>query len=226
MERRYVVGSGWFAKPGETGKDVIHKRWLANVRQAYPNAKAIFIVSHTSKHPDSQGVQWIDVPYNMGSVQAHDNDPNPPLYCGCMAAYLSLAMLAYTSGADFIYQEWDELVFGPILDTMYEDARRQGLDVLIGKSDHRYGSDVTLTFMRHSIIPFFVQAFTSIQESDSRLRPECKFTQLVKKYPQNVGFFSFDCGEHRPLNMDAKVWYANKFTHEEVVEAQRRGLLE
>lgn len=164
---------------------------------------------------------------NLGHVGDLLNGSKPYDFCGWSSGVLALAMIAYSNESDFLYKEQDCLAFGPWVEQMYAD---------MGDGDMVFGRKMqgppympcaqSLFLVRHSFIPHFVGQYLYMGSDKIETNlPEHKFQKLEDNNPGRIRRLSFGYDRERPINFDDKVWYAQKFTHQELEELKKRKLV-
>lgn len=211
--------------------------WVANLlKHATPRPENILILSvdnqwHPIWHPFSY--QWC-LRGNLGHVGALIDGTKDREICGWSAAIMTLAMASYANETDMIYLESDCLAFGKWVEQIYKDLGDG--DFVFG---HQHQSEPwmecsqSLFLVRHRFIPAFVSDYISF--GDERHKdlnghednlPERKFVKLEQKYgPEKVKRLSFGVDRCRPLPLESPVWYAQRFTAEELDTLREKGLL-
>lgn len=177
---------------------------------------------------EDYGYSFITLSGNPGHVGDLLSGAKPHDFCGWSSAILALAMIAYCDESDLAYVEQDALVFGPWLERMYAD---------MGDGDMVFGAKMTkppymacsqsLFLIRHRFIPEFVQRYIAMgKDGDPANLPETKFARLEEQLgSERIKRLSFGVDRERPIPFDDEVFFAQKWTQEEIDEAKRRGLL-
>jgi hypothetical protein len=226
MERRCCVVTGFWAEPDDDEKLQFLQLWLRNTCLVCDPASIIIL--NVSKIPLSQRYSnCIDIGHNLGHVRDLDRLPilQRPQLAGWSSGFLLGAMLAYSRNADYIYKEQDCLAFGPWLDGLYGELDSLEADMLVGRFEHRYQIEQSLTIVRHSFIPIVVQAYLAIELDDATLRPELKFLRIMNSHSERIRFFSFGAGRNRPIDFDAPIFYCQHLTSVEIEDLAARGLI-
>jgi hypothetical protein len=197
MGEKYVLGAGFYARPGHEYKQFMHKHWVDNTLK-YTDPKAAYVIVQDSeiKYPCTDPrFQYIHVPCNIG----HVSNMLPFQLCGWTVAFITGAMLAYSSGKDYIFKEQDCLAFGPWVETIYTHAQKEGKEFLFGNS-REYIIEQSLVWIKHSMIPRAIELYLSIPEPDSRscYLPEDKFVMIEQKMGSKAGRLPFEFGRNRP----------------------------
>lgn len=151
------------------------------------------------------------------------NTPKPWQYCGWTGTVLALALIAYNDCRDLIFKEQDCLCFGPWVDALYSELGSRKM--IFGKSRHMACAQ-SLFLVKHDYIPDFVRDYLSMpNDRDINWLGEQKFAWMKQRFPDEVCQFSFGCDRDRPIPWDDPVFYCQKWRREELLEAERRGLL-
>lgn len=224
----YLLGSGYHATPG-SGQAEFASLWQANVKRfARPApAKVVIISVGHSVYPvprDSELLETvIDLDGNLGHVGDLLNGAKQHELCGWSAAVLTLAMLAYTAELDLMVLEQDCLAFGPWVEQTYQDL---GDGQVVFGSCKLMGVAQSLFLVRHAYLPKFVSLYLGLgTDNNWQMLPEHKFHTLERLYPEEWRRLSFPFDRDRPLDYELPVWYAQKFTAEELDELKARGLI-
>jgi|694.fasta_scaffold03825_15 hypothetical protein len=216
---KYVIGTGyhWRSEWDEKMANI----WIANTEKYSPSWYCACTI-HTM--PQAIHTKQIFCNHNLGHVGDLIKENRSGL-CGWSASVVTLALIAYNCGRDFIYKEADCLWFGDILGKMYQDCGDKGM-VFGAKMDAApWMACAQSTFLiKHWFILEFVRDYLALPD-DKDMLPEDKFVKLEENAPDNYRRLSFGVDRMRPLPWDAEVWYAQQWSEEEIKEAQSRGLL-
>lgn len=235
---RCLIGSGYVS--GE-GREQFAELWRVNFTNYYPAndyavSRIAIVANGDANRPLATigyRVEWIDLQGNNGHIGDLINGRKDRDYCGWTSAVCALAMLAYSDESDFVYREQDCLCFGPWLEQLYTDMG-DGMMAFGGKmlTEPYMECAQSLFIVRHRFIPEFVAHM--LVSGDERRKdeegkednlPERKFHRLREKHPEIVKALSFGVDRERPLPYDSPVWYAQKFTDEELEELRKRGMI-
>lgn len=147
----------------------------------------------------------------------------PYAWCGWSVSIMSLAMIAYFNETDFIWKEQDCLAFGDWTKQIYDEVGDK--DVMFGS--WRPGAANSLFWVRHSFIPEFVRLYlgTGDERLDCNLG-EKKFERLEAEHPSRFGRYTFGYDRDRPFCMKQPVFYAQKFSPQELVDLRAAGLID
>jgi len=167
--------------------------------------------------------QVIDFDGNLGHVHHLINDIKPHVFGGWSASIIALAMLAYNAELDFVYREQDVLAFGPYIDTMYSEIGHAGM--IFGNYTGMPCAQ-SLFLVKHAAIPDFVKDYLSMGgDRDIQNLPEHKFANLERMDDRKYKRFSFGYDRSRPINFDDPVWYAQRFTPDEIRDLHIKGMV-
>lgn len=232
-EMRYMLGSGFYERPGGFSHE-FSVFWYSNNARAdvAPQSRVIIAVAsppHGIKYPYPYEV--INLQGNLGHIGELLNGKNR-MFCGWSSSLIALAMLAYTNETDLIYKEQDCLCFGNWVKQMYADMGDGGM-VFGGKmnSEPYMPCAQSLILIRHSFIPEFIANYI-IMGDERRLNsegkadnlPEDKFCRMRENMPEKIKALSFGVDRERPIPFDAPVWYVQQLTRDEFEELKQRGL--
>lgn len=180
-------------------------------------------------------IDFIPLQGNCGHVHqliGKQEPAKPHEFCGWSASVITGAMLAYTNETDFVYLEQDALAFGPVIEKMYEEC---------GDAKMIFGRKMqaapwmpcaqSLFLIKHEFIPDFVRFYINagadrdIKGSQALNLPEHKFMKLKEWFPDLVTQFGFGYDRERPIDPFDKVWYAQKFTRDELITLRDAKLI-
>jgi hypothetical protein len=231
----YLLGTGSFN--GSPGLDWFAKIWLDNtVMFGDPLPAQIVVVSVGDSKPPYPAVTpdglckitTLDLPGNLGHVhQLLGKKPPFKTYnhCGAVGTFMALAMIAYCAECDFVYKEQDCLAFGPWVNQLYHCMTPEG-GMAFGRGK-MLGSAQSLFVVRHGFIPTFVDyLINSGSERQLQNLPEYKFNRLIEKMPVKVKWLNFGYDRDRPFDSRDMIWYAQKFTPDELRKIAAEGLVD
>lgn len=229
----YLLGSGFHGGQKEREFGVIWANGLIKYCSVIPEHIAILSVGGSEPYKRLFHVDgWpqeeiVHLKGNNGHVgQLMGGEKTGPL-CGWSAALLWLCMTAYANESDLLFYEQDVLAFGDWFGQLQKDLGDGKF--IWGKKmvsePFMHGAN-SIVYIRHDFLLTFVKEYIECgNESDPDRVPETKFRMIEMKYPQASRRLSFPCDRERPIPWEAPVWYAQKFTEEEMSEIYRRGLL-
>lgn len=219
-DHRYLIGSGYHAK---LGSEEFAHLWHANIRQYAQPSEIVVIADSNSEFPRLDGVQSLKLSGNLGGCMDLIEGRKKHHFPGGPSAVMALALLAYISESDFVYQEQDCLAFGPWVERIYSQISEHGL--ICGKQQC-WGLANCLFMVRHAYIPTFVRLYLETPPEDCvNMLCESKFKRLLDSRPTEWTTFGFGYDRDRPINFDDEVWYAQQFSREEMEELELRGLI-
>lgn len=220
-----MIGSGYFSRPDEDWPEwMLHNLWVPQIRKA-TDADIRIIAVGGSGHDGIPGL--IDIVANLMHVHNLLGKAEPKVdnaLCGWSATLVTLAMLAYMDRKDLIFVEADALCFGPWVEQLYADC--EGKQMVFGRS-RTMPCAQSLILIKHAFIPTFVANY--IDDADERKLehlPEKRFMGLMRRFPEQIGQFSFGCDRERPLPIGDPVFYAQKFTRQELLTLRSSGLID
>ena len=202
---KYAIGTGY------TGNEKLFHKWIANTaRTADPDR--IFVCA-AGEHSTMYSTTHIEIVYTEGPNWGHVFDMwHEGRFGGWSMGFMHGMMQAYARGCDYIYKEEDCFAFGDWVEEMYSVNKK----MLIGEYDHPLKIEQSLVLIRWDFIPDFLSAFLAIKESDKHVWPEKKFSLIMEKFPEEIGFIPFGYGRNRPIDFGKKTWYAQKFSASEL----------
>lgn len=233
-DMRYLLGSGFYDKPGGFSHE-FSVFWYANNARVdvVPQSRVIIAVAsppHGIKYP--YPYEAINLQGNLGHIGDLLNGKDRTM-CGWAATLITLALIAYTNETDLIYKEQDCLCFGNWVQQMYAD---------MGDGDMVFGAKQnsppympcaqSLILIRHRFLLEFVWRYIGMGD-ERRLNaegkadnlPEDKFSRMREELPDRIKALSFGVDRERPIPFDAPVWYVQQLSHEEFQEIQSRGIV-
>ena len=227
----YLCGSGYHREKHLGGRDEFFPIWMRNLQKLTPLPQQLIIIADTGARPPMDDlsaappfpVTVIPLTGDLGNAHALLHGIKPHKFSGWTGAVCAAAMIAYCDELDFIFVEQDVLSVGDVIGRMYEEIGDAG--IIYGKCDWM-PAEQSLFLVRHFYIPEFVRLFLSQgrQNVEENLG-EHLFLKMTHENPTMWYQFSMQFGRNRPINFDEPVWYAQKFTPEELQELKRRNLI-
>jgi hypothetical protein len=193
---KYAIGTGY------TGNEELFRLWLNNTNDAHPSH--IFVCA-AGDYPCPKG----DIVYTEGPNWGHVFDmQHDGRFGGWSMGFMHGMMQAYARGCDYIYKEEDCFAFGDWVKNIYAVDK----NMVFGEYDHPLKVEQSLVLVKWDFIPDFLSAFLGIRESDKIIWPEKKFSMMLEKFPDEIGFIPFGYGRNRPIDFSQKTWYAQKLS--------------
>ena len=230
-KHNYIIGTGYHSRHGALGdaQAWFYHLWLENTLR-YTEPLAIYVVgSGDGKRPDWTGwpvlpIYWLPILGDLGYCGDILSGRKPYHFAGAMMTWCTLAMIAYMNEADFLYKEQDVLAFGPYVEEMYSALGDKGW---VFGNCRLMGATSSFSLVRHKHIPEVVRLYLGTPaENDPNQMPEAKFSRLQQAHPDLLCRYSFGVDRDRPFDVKAPVWYAQKFTREELLQLREAGLIE
>jgi hypothetical protein len=162
---------------------------------------------------------------NLGHVGDLLSGKSKSHLCGWSASVLALTLIAYNDGSDLVYVEADCLAFGPWLNQAYADLGDK--QMAFGRKHETepfMPCSQSLFIIRHSFLLEFVARYLALP-ADVEMNPENKFAHLEENDSASFARLSFGVDRERPIPFDAPVFYAQRWSGEELEEARTRSLL-
>jgi len=230
---KYLLGSGYY-RPENSGYDLFKYNWAENTAKAAPAPNMVVIICAGHEAPETVGafhpIQALELRMgqNLGHVGDLLNGSKAYEFCGWSASVLALALLAYNAELDLLYKESDALAFGPWVERMYADMGDG--DMVFGRkmnSPPYMACSQSLFLIRHRFLPAFVASYIAMgKDGDPHNLPETKFAKLEEIIgTDRIKRLSFGVDRERPIPWDDEVFFAQKWTDEELNEAKRRELI-
>ena len=222
MDRKFIIVSGYF-NPPNTGLEWFFPIWWENTIRNGVDPSLIYIIASGSHRVPNAPTNWISVNGDVGHCSHLMAGLKPYPFCANTIAVCAGALLAYLSESDLIYKEQDLLAFGPWIDQMYEEI---GDKKFIFGSQSGMESANSLFLMKREFTLEFVKWYlgTDPENSPSAVA-EAKFSNFQKQNPNDVCRYSFGYDRQRPYNTNDRVWYAQKFSGEELSQLMQLGLI-
>jgi len=165
--------------------------------------------------------------YNLGHVGDLISGKEPHAFCGWSASIVAGAMVAYNCGKDMLYKESDCLAFGSWIPVLY--AELGDAQFIFGRKHQSapwMPCSQALFLIKHAYIPAFVAKYLALgTDNDVTNLPEHKFVKIMEQDPANVKQMTFGYDRERPICFYDEVWYAQRFTEEEMAELRRREMI-
>lgn len=221
MTPNYVIGTGFYNPSGSKAQE-FYPIWYANTYR-HANPERVLVLANGGSHMAATAPgNWVYLDGNLGHAHDLSAGRKPHVMCGWSAAFVTLAMMAYSDERDFIFKEQDCLAFGPWVETMYHEIGDRGM--IFGSN--RYACAQAIVLCRHAFIPEFVRLYMG-EGSEQAKSNECelKFARLERQHPDLFGRFSFGVDRDRPIPYDAEVFYVQQIQPGELAELRRRILI-
>lgn len=228
---KYLLGTGYHEGSLKDYEFIF--KWAQNIeRYATPKPTIVMTMSTGPIAVDCSDFltcdfRSISCNHNLGHVGHIIHGEKNNQLCGWSASFIGLAMVAYNSGLDFVFQEQDCLAFGDYIGQMYRDLGEYGQMVFGAKmtSPPFMSSAQALVLIKHGYIPTMIRNYIVQGPDGLASLPEQKFSGIEEMDWPHVRRLSFGVDRERPIVWDAPVWYAQKFTSDELEEAKHRNLL-
>lgn len=225
MKEKFIIGSNYFARPSSVWEPWFFKLWMRNVM---PH-RTLLLVSGENPPPYSDGdietahLMKIHLEGDLGTFMNLINREKPHRFCGWSAAVLQLAMSAYCDCSDLVYVEQDVLMFGDCIGQMYREIGDAG--IIFGSTDGQPCAQ-SLFLVKHEYIPEFVRLYLGEgPQSEPGQLGEQIFARLEQQNPDKWKRFSFGYDRTRPLDISKPVWYAQKFSPDELLQLRAVGMV-
>jgi hypothetical protein len=223
MNKQALIGSGFYSDEASHAAkmEFFENIWLKNV-----GARDIVIVDNSESRIGITESNWfriVRIEENLGHVGSFIGQYRPILL-GWSMSWLIPAMIAYSENRDFIYFESDALAFGDWEQSILDDAKQKNLSMAYGAGSKWACCEQSIFWIQHDFIIEAIWKYLSIPEGDGMVLPEDKF-RIMSERDMRVGMFSMGCGRNRPLPLDEKTWFSQKFDSEELLELKKRGLI-
>lgn len=225
-----LIGSGFFAADAD---DFDKKRafqieyWLPNV-----GGRDVVIVDNTE--PPTQklcelltlpNVRVIPVLKNLGHIGQHLDQYRPHLL-GWSLSWILPALVAYSENRHFCYFEQDALAFGDWEQSIFDEMEKRELKMAFGQPSPVAVCEQSVFAIKHDFITEAIFKYMAIASGDGirSTVPEIKFKMMMDN-DFRIGMFSLPGGRCRPLPMEEKTFYGQKFTREELEQLKVMGLI-
>jgi len=225
---KYVIGSGWFCRDPEgsagkvhghpqVGLSVIrsirwHEVWKYFLFRYAAPAKVLITDSASAfKPPKDDRVEWVNLDQNY---QYKKGTP----YNGWLRGFMMGAWYAWSCNAHYIYVEQDCLVLGQNwVNVVLKHSMEQ--HPLYG-APYRNPIQQSLVFLPYAIIPRYLHLLSQLPGG---LNCEARFHKL-SKIKKGIGYkiLPFGYGRIRPIDFQAKHFYAQHWTKDELLRLGQR----
>lgn len=217
---KYTIGTGFHYFPSACW---FWELWYNNTLCWSKPKPIVVLASKGSRRPSSNPkVEWISMGGDLGHVYDLLNGVKPYELCGWTVAAATTALIAYFNESDYIWKEQDCLAFGNWPEQIYNEAGDK--DVMFGS--WRAGAANSLFWVRHRFIPEFVRMLLAGDERVYENLGEKKFERMQEDRPDKFGRFTFGYDRDRPLCLKQPVFYAQKFSPQELIELRDEGLID
>jgi hypothetical protein len=221
MHNQYLIFSGYHYFPGA---DWFHGVWYKNLFRSAKPDKVVIIGDSYSPAPFEKRGTWIEPTGDLGSCGQLLRYEKRNELSQVSATWLLGLMYAYMCERDAIYVEQDVLVFGHWIERLYTDL---GSKAAIFGSAKTHGIATSLFLIRHHFIPHFIEAYLSEGAEDHPNRiPEMKVARMATRNPELYTRYNFPYDTDRPIEPATPVWFAQKFTREELMDMHGHGLVD
>lgn len=243
-DHKFTIISGYFHRPNDAAwADWFFTLWITKNWPAIEQSQAVYLIGNGGCTPfrprGDAPLELVDRLYEFGEFynvglkgdlgHVHNLLPGkaaiqkPYAYCGWTATALAGAMLCYANETDMVFVEQDCLMFGDCVGEMY---RQLGARKMIFGKTAGMPCAQSLFLIKHDFLPDFVREYLSMPNDRCiTALGEQKFMRMMESDPARVCQFDFPFDRTRPLDMTLPVWYAQKWRPDELLEAERRGLL-
>jgi hypothetical protein len=211
-----MIISGYHPFPGS---EWFHDLWCRTLNQSIESSPVIF---SSGKVFCGNGT-WIHAEGDLGGAGHLLRREKHHFMPGVAAMWMLGLWYAYISECDAIYVEQDVLVFGHWVEQLYKEIGKQS--AIFGTSKI-HGTCTSLFLIRHHFIPQFIYSYLGEGPEDHFHRiPERKVGRMSDRDPEEYCRYSFGVDTDRPINYKAPVWFAQKFTPQELREMEAEGLI-
>lgn len=212
----YIIGSGFHKLTFDENFVPFACLWYQSIIRQDPES-SIVVVTTGEDFPieDNRLLQSIRTS-NLGHVGDLIAGEKSHKLCGWSASVMALCLIAYNSGKDLVYIEEDCLCFGPWLEQAYADMGEA--DCVFGRKHESapwQPCSNSLFIVRHRFLLEFVQRYLALPP-DGEMTPENKFAIMEADTPQHFARLGFGVDRERPLPWEATVWYAQRWTADEL----------
>ncbi|MDG6999357.1 MAG: hypothetical protein JRN15_09605 [Nitrososphaerota archaeon] len=232
QDHRYIIASGYYADEKKTSqlvnitKEQFFPIWHANLMaHAQPVKTYVMNVSKRRAPGSYPGIDWIDIPHNLGHVNDFAAMNDFTTLSGWTMSALTGMMLAYSANADLIYVEQDALLFGDVVGQLYRELNTKNKQMLFGNGHTEGFIEQSLFICRREFLLEFVQQYLGFNCGDWRIIPEHKWRTLMGRLPDKIGYYDFGYGRARPANFDDRIFFIQQPTDNEIEDLRKRNLL-
>lgn len=217
-----MIISGYYERPGERWAQFFHKLWFDTLMRFAKPDRTVIISSADQVVRQPRG-EWIVMGGDLGNCDAVLYGRKPYFMPACPAVWMAGAWLAYLNGTDMIALEQDALAFGPWVAKLYAELGDR--QAIFGHT-RMHGVSTSLFLVRHKFLPQFVRDYLSEgPETHINRIAEAKVLRMVTRWPELYGQYSFGYCKDRPFNPHDEVFFAQKFTRNELLWLESLGLI-
>lgn len=225
--KQALIGSGFYS---EASNHAERLHFLCNIWTKNVGARDIVILDNSTSHLGDTCsdlfpnlLRVIAINENLGHIANHIGQFRPHLL-GWSMSWIMPAMVAYSEGRDYCYFEQDALAFGDWEQCILADMEKKQLMMAYGVGSKWACCEQSLFYIKHEFITEAIWSYLGIADGDGLTLPEDKF-RIMSEKNMRVGMFSMGCGRNRPLPLDEKTWFSQKFTAEELAQLKEKGLI-
>jgi hypothetical protein len=220
---QYLIFSGYHYFPGA---EWFHKLWYKNLFRSAKPDKVVTIgpqFSPGGAEFKTEGT-WIEPTGDLGSCGQLLRREKQNSLTAVSATWMLGLWYAYMCERDAIYVEQDVLVFGHWIERMYGELDKKAAIFGTAKT---HGIATSLFLIRHAFIPAFVMHYLQEGPEDHANRiPELKVARIEQRWPDCFARYSFPYDTDRPIDPKMQVWFAQKFTRQELLDLEVAGLID
>lgn len=222
MKQRYIIGSSYYAKPGD-GAEWFHRLWVKNTLK-YSNPSKIIVVGTGAWPKPAPKVELVRLNGDLGHCDHLLKGERDFYMPSCTAAWMALAWIAYLNESDLIVKEQDCLAFGPWVEQIYSEIGDRKF--MCGWS-RMFGAATYLFLVKHEFIPQFCHDYVAEGRENILARvAETKVRRLIERDPDNYGHFSMGYDKDRPFDCANPVFAVQKLTQAEMLQLKSFGLID
>jgi len=214
--KNYIIGTAYHHV--SSWSETLFKAWQENTLEYTDQYYCISTVKR------NQSPNEILVNHNLGHI--HDLlDRHQSGLSGWGAHIVTLSMIAYCAGKDFIFKESDCIWYGDVPAQLYADLG--SAQVVFGRKmeSEPFMSCSQSTFLiKHDFIPEFVSAYLALPD-DIDMLTEDKFVELERLSPHNYARTACCIDRERPIPYDKPVWSVQQVKEHELEEMRNIGVI-
>lgn len=238
---KYSIFTGFYSDETDEKAKLFEDFWYPNTIK-YCNKENglldIFVINSNGKvlpNKNKEYCKWVDLPYNPGHVHWLDGDVNfPKKFGGWSLAFLTGALIAYSSNVDYCFKEQDCVAFNGWIQYFYQELENFNSSMLVGRAQDSDGQGLeqSLFIIKHDFILPFITEYLSFNHNDAGngyIRPEAKFRTIINtKFKDKVTDMKIGYGRSRPNGLFNKdeIFYLQKPRKEELFDLKNLGLID
>jgi hypothetical protein len=214
--QNYIIGTAYHH--ATEWDETLFKAWEENTLQYCDKFYCVSTIKRNGSPNE------ILVNHNLGHI--HDLlDRKQNGLSGWSAHIITLSMIAYCGGKDFVFKESDCFWHGDVVGRLYQDLGNAR--VVFGRKmeSEPFMSCSQSTFLiKHNFIPEFISTYLALPD-DIDMIAEDKFVELERLNPIQYARTACCIDRERPIPYNDEVWSVQQVKAHELEEMRTRGII-